>query len=283
VWLLKKFHPEYVHAEVQFVPVEIKWREIDVDSNPNVLYVDTGFGVLDHHQVNSNTCAAKLTLEFLKKAGVEVDEALERLVEVVNQIDHFREAYWPNSGNDRYDFFLESILDGWKLLYSGQDLRFIEWGIDSLDGIYRNLQNKVWAEKELENIGQVFKTRFGKGVAIETLNDDVIHVGLKMGFVVVARLDPKKHYLRVKSLPAHRGNLCAPDCLCRGEKHLRQENNLSDVDLGPAFEIFKKKDPEATWFLHPDHRQLLNGSTKSPGMKPTRLTLTEVIEVLKKI
>lgn len=286
VWLLKKFYPEFLHAEVQFVPVGKTWREFDVDSDPDIIHVDTGHGILDHHQEEEkNTCSARLTLEFLKSKGSEVDEALERLVDVVNEIDHFREVYWPNATSDRYEFCLESMLDGWKLLYQGQDLRFIDWSLDCLDGLYRNLQNKVWAEKEIENIGKVFTTRFGKAVAVETMNDDVLHVAQKMGYVIAARLDPKKHYVRIKALPPHQKGLCASDCYCH--EHTKRESKRQkiniNVDLSGVYNEFKKLDPEATWYLHPDHRQLLNGSTKSLEMKPTKLTLDEISEVLKKI
>lgn len=284
VWLLKKFYPEFLHAEVQFVPAGRTWRGFDVDSDPEMIHVDTGLGILDHHKENLNTCSARLVLEFLKKKDIDVDEALERLVDVVNEIDHFREVYWPNATSDRYEFCLESMLDGWKLLYQGQDLRFVDWALDCLDGLYRNLQNKVWAEKEIENIGKVFTTRFGKAVAVETMNDDVLHVAQKMGYVIAARLDPKKHYVRIKALPPHQKGLCAPDCHCH--EHAKEKCNCKNVDinvdLSGAYNEFKKLDSKATWYLHPDHRQLLNGSTKSPEMRPTKLTLDEIINVLKK-
>ena len=56
-----------------------------------------------------------------------------------------------------------------------------------------------------------------------------------------------------------------------------------DIDLTLALDEFKKIDPEATWYLHPDHRQLLNGSTKNSEMRPTKLSINQVISVLEKI
>jgi len=286
IWLLKKFYPEFLHAEVQFVAAGNTWQGMDVDSDPNVIHVDTGHGILDHHQEDEkNTCSARLSLEFLKSKGIEGDEALDRLVEVVNEIDHFREVYWPNPGADRYEFCLEAMLDGWKLLYQGQDLRFIDWGLDCLDGLYRNLQNKVWAEGEIQTVGKEFTTRFGKGIAVETMNDDILHVGQKMGYMIAVRLDPKKHYLRIKAVPPHQKELCAGDCHCKEHSKGNCCCNMAnvDIDLGKALAEFKKMDSSATWYLHPDHRQLLNGSTKNSEMRPTKLTLEEVIGVLSKI
>jgi hypothetical protein len=42
-------------------------------------------------------------------------------------------------------------------------------------------------------------------------------------------------------------------------------------------------DPQATWFLHVSKKMLLNGSPKNPKMKPTKLPLNDIIEVLKTI
>jgi hypothetical protein len=56
----------------------------------------------------------------------------------------------------------------------------------------------------------------------------------------------------------------------------------TDVDFTQAFEKLKKLDTDATWFLHASKKILLNGSTHSPKMKSTRLSLEEIIKVLKK-
>ena len=56
-----------------------------------------------------------------------------------------------------------------------------------------------------------------------------------------------------------------------------------EIDLTALYEDVKKQDPDATWFLHASKHMLLNGSAKNPDMKPTKLTLSEVIETVKKI
>ena len=53
------------------------------------------------------------------------------------------------------------------------------------------------------------------------------------------------------------------------------------IDLTPVWELLKQKDPQATWFLHAGKQLLLNGSRANPDMIPTKLSLREVIEVLK--
>lgn len=236
-----------------------------VDSDPNILHVDTGLGILDHHQTDEDTCAATRTMEYIQrtknsrdKKGKFPDEALERLVDVVNDIDHFREVYYPNPTADFYDFLLVSILDGLKLLYPDDHSKLVEFSMLALDGIYKNFQNKVWAEKEIKEQGMEFKTKWGKGIGIETINDEVVRLGQKLGFTVVVRKDPKKGYIRIKALPE------------------------SKADLTSCYNIYRKKDKEATWYLHAGRKMVLNGSMKNPECKPTKLTLREIIEVLKK-
>jgi len=264
VWLLKRFLAGWERADVAYVPAGTTLDNEPVDSKGDILHVDTGLGMLDHHQTDEDTCAAKRTMEFVsqsQKSKVKSqkfpDEALVRLVDIVNDIDHFRDVYYPNPEADFYDFSLIGALDGWKLLYSEDNNKLLELGMVSLDGIYKKLQDKVWAEKEIEEKGVPFKSKWGKALGIETVNDEVVRLGQKKGYILVARKDPKKSYVRIKALP------------------------LSKVDLEGIYKTLKKMDSEATWYLHASHKMLLNGSMKNPKTKPTRLTLREIIKVLK--
>ena len=66
----------------------------------------------------------------------------------------------------------------------------------------------------------------------------------------------QKGYVRIKSLPK------------------------DDIDLTAVYTTLKQKDPAATWFLHASGHMILNGSAKNPDMKPTTLTLDELIQVV---
>lgn len=264
VWLLKRFLKGWDSAEILFVPAGKTLNDDPVDSDPQILHVDTGLGILDHHQVDDDSCAAVRTQEFIKRQKAKGnrqklnDEALGRLVDVVNDIDHFREVYYPNPSADFYDFSLASILDGWRFIYGDNHQKLVELGIITLDGIYKKFQDKVWAEKEIKTAGLEFKTKWGNAIGIETINDEVVRVAQKLGFIIAVRKDPKKNFVRVKALPN------------------------SKVDLTQYYNKLKKLDPEATWYLHVSHKMLLNGSMKNPQSRPTKLTLKEIIEVLKK-
>lgn len=262
VWLVKKYAKGWEDAEVAFVPAGKTLNGEEVDSDPNILHVDTGYGACDHHQGNEDTCASILTWKWIKDNNLGArkveDEVMNGLLSVVNDIDHFREVYWPDPSSDRYDFILERVIDGWKLLYPGEDQRLIQWGMDCLDGIISVLNSKYMAKSELSK-GTEFKTKWGLGIAMETTNDEVTHLGQKLGYNVVVRKDPRKGYLRIKTMPDPK------------------------VDLTGVYNKLRELDKEATWFLHPDKHQLLNGSTKNPEMKPTSLELEKIIEVLKNV
>jgi hypothetical protein len=230
-------------------------------------------GKLDHHQTDEDTCAAKRTMEYIaaqiQNSKIKIqnskgknhkfpDEALVRLVDVVNDIDHFREIYFPNPTADFYDFGLVAILDGLKLLYPNDDQKLVKVSLIALDGIYKNFQNKVWAEQEIAKTGVEFKTEWGKGIGLETVNDETVRLAQRQGYTLAVRKDPKKGYVRIKAQPA------------------------SAVDLTSCYNIYKKLDRDATWYLHAGRKMILNGSMKNPESKPTKLTLREIIEVLKR-
>lgn len=263
IWLFKKFHPDFKDASVLFVPAGENVNGMAPDEDPNVVHVDTGMGKFDHHQTNEYTCGAKLVLDYLKAEKIvdPNDEALDRMMAVLTALDHGKDNEWPDPESDIYDFGLWSILNGWKMLYGEPTLeaeqKLVEWTSHSLDAIYRIFQSKVAAEKEFEK-GTEFETKWGKGIGFETYNDGVLDIGIRRGYAVVVRKDPKKEFIRVTG------------------------DSRKGVDLTEAYEACKAKDPQATWFLHASKVLLRNGSTRNPRMVPTKLTLGEMINILQK-
>jgi len=260
LWLIKRFLKGWKEAELKFTPPgKYLIDDQPVDSNPDILYVDTGLGKFDHHQTNDFICAATLIWEEIKKETGKEDQAIERLVEIVNQVDHARDLTWPEADDDRYEMMLHMILEGFKRVGSEEETsqRIIDFGLKALDGAWKILQEKVKAEEELKE-GQEFKTRWGKAMALETRNDGVLFLGEKKGYCLVARLDIKNGHLKIYA---------------RWDKK---------VDLTKAYEEFKKRDSKPYWFLHSSKAILMNGSLSQPDYQPTKLSLEEVIEILKK-
>jgi len=255
IWLLKTFVPEWKEAGIAFVPAGKTFEDKPVDSDLEIIHVDTGFGKFDHHQGDADTCAALKVYESLGKK----DEALERMLRVVNEVDHFREVFFPDPMSDFWDFSLGSVIDGMNMTMTNEPVSMIDSVMDCLDGVYKMFQNKIWAEKEIKEKAVLFETKFGKSFGIETVNREVVHVGQKMGYAIVVRKDPKIGSVQIKSVPK------------------------DEIDLTSLYEEVKTKDSEATWFLHASRHMLLNGSTKNPDMKPTKLALNDVIDLVKKI
>ena len=214
--------------------------------------MDTGHGIFDHHQSNAYTSAADLVLKSLDVQ----DKAVERIVAIVVADDHAIDLKREDAGDDMWQFWYGEILSGFKRLYLNDDHRVLAFGLEMLEAVYKTMQQKVDAEKELAE-GTAFETRWGKAVACATYNDSVLDVGIRQGFALVVRKDPGKHYVRITG---------------RADKN---------VDFTDACAMFKQKDPQATWYLHPSKVLLRNGSTKNPHMVPTKLDLEEMMEILK--
>ena len=261
VWVVKRFWKGWKGAEVEFVPAG---EVLHSTGNKEVIHVDTGYGEFDHHQTSADTCASVLAWEKIKdehRRSSSVVDAMERLTGQINEFDHFRNVYYPNASADYHDFSLVHVLDGLNLLYNEKgngDVQVVEFGMTALDAVLKTLVQKVRAEKEIEQTASAaFDSLFGKVLAFEIGNDSVIKVAQRMGYTMVVRKDPKKGYLRIKALPD------------------------KGIDLTNLYEALKKADPDATWYLHPSKTMLLNGTTKNPAMRPTKLTLEEVMEVVK--
>lgn len=291
VWLLKKFLPGWENSEVKFVPAgerltssklkagNLEQDPIEVIGDDEVIHVDTGLGPLDHHQTsNENVCGASLTWDFVKIKNEELKtnnsektryklKAVSRMVKVVVDIDHFKEVFWKDATADYHEFSLTSILDGLKVQKPNQDELYVGFVMNCLDAVYHEFENRIWAEEEIAKNSQKFTTRFGDGIGFETINDSVIKLAQKMGYVVAFRKDPRKGYVRIKALPSNS----------------QSTNPKSGIDLTLAYEKLKKMDPDATWYLHVSKKMLLNGSVKNPKMKPTKLKLKELISVLETI
>lgn len=285
VWLLKKYLPGWQDAEVKFVPAGQRLNNsqltihnsqiadpIEKIGEDEVIHVDTGLAPLDHHQTqDSNVSAASLTWDYVqsmqKKAGgkltAEHVEAVSRIVKIIVDTDHFKEVYWGSADADYHEFSFLGLLEGMKMLKPGQDSEYVKFGMVCLEALIHTFENRIWAEKEIREKGVEFKTKFGKAMGFETLNDTVLKLAQKMGYVLVVRKDPRKGYVRIKTLPATDRN--------------------KGLDLTLAYEQLRKIDPDATWFLHISKKMLLNGTPKNPKMKPTKLKLNDIIKVLERI
>ncbi|MCX7955632.1 MAG: DHH family phosphoesterase [Patescibacteria group bacterium] len=260
-WLIKKFLPGWKNAEIKFVPAGKTLNEKSPDENSEIIHVDTGMGRFDHHQTNDNICAATLVFEYLKKNHYlkkNQEEALEKLVNQVNIFDHFGEINFPSPDSDHFDFLISSIIDsGFKNILKN-DNQLVEYVFLILDALLIVFLKKNQAEKEIKK-GFVFKSKWGKTLVVLSKNEDVLKLALKKGFKLVARKDPDKGNIRIKTLPFKK-------------YHLRT-----------LYQKIVKVDKKASWFLHISGNMLLNGSSKNPNFISSSLTLKQLIDIIKNI
>lgn len=289
VWLLKRFVPEWSSAKVDFVPAGQKLsghykkegEAIEVIGNNEVIHVDTGLGALDHHQFQDETiCAASIVLTYIRNLpNNTLNEqeyalaALEKIVDLVIDEDHFQQVFYADSASYLREFTLVGILDGLKLQKPAYDDKILEMGMQCLDALLLSFISRVEAEEEIKSNGKKFKTKWGDAIAFETVNDTVMKVAQINGYAVVVRQDPSNHLLRIKALPRMR-----KDKIYNGEGQKER-----DIDLTPVYDIVREQDPYASWFLHASKRMLLNGSSKNPNTVPTKFTIDEVIEILQSV
>lgn len=286
-WLLLRFLPTWEDAKIEFVSAGDKYEgnydtfgelstgksgeAIELVDGIETIHVDTGLGVLDHHQTqDSNVCGASLTLEYvLSNSDSSIHRhdtelaAVKRIVDLIVQDDHFQEYYNQDPASDIYDFSLRGILQGYKLMYQNQDEKITEKILEELDSLLHTFKAKIWAENEIKEKGVEFSTKWGKALGVETINDAVLKLAQLQGYIIVVRKDPSNEVIRIKARPAKRNH-----------------EHDDDIDLTPAYEKIIEKDPDSSWFLHVSRKMLLNGSSKNPDMKGSKLSLAEVIEIL---
>lgn len=267
IWLFLKFGgSDFNEAQFYFVPAgeEISGAVLTAKglTREEVVHVDTGLGQFDHHQPGNKVrnSASLLVYEYLaqKDEAVAKDQALKRLVEFINDNDHFAACWWPEATADRYAFMLEELLRGVRQSRHFNDREVVEFGMICLDGVYTTLKIKVDAEEEIAR-GSAFESPWGKALAVTNNNDEVMKLAMKMGYLLVVRRSEETGFIRIKSVPD------------RG------------IDLTPVYEAIIKRDPVGTWYLHPSKAMLLNGSEHNPNHVVTALSLEAVVEIVKQV
>jgi len=259
-WLIQKYFPSWQKAHFIFIPQGTIAENHPVDTEKNFIYVDTGLGKFDHHQYAKRLSATEVVFKHLHKEGLIDNKdlpALERMVEFVTAIDNFNEVYFPEPTADVYDFTLYQLIDGLKVKLK-DDLKILMAVYPFLEAALLIMKNKIRAENEIDK-GLIFISAWGKTLAIESPNEELMKLAQKKGITCVIRRDPKRKYIRIKTIPTKR------------------------YDLTPLYNKLVKIDPKATWFLHMSKNMLLNGSSTNPKAIPTSLTLQKMIEIVKGI
>jgi len=260
-WLLKKYDLDWEEAEIKFIPAGKSWKDQVVDSDPEIIHVDTGLGRFDHHQTSKRISAAHLVFNYLKldkKIPKKHQPAIARLIELVTEIDQFEDFNWPEVKVDRYDLCLHHLLDHLKLSGRLNDRELMAQGFLLLEAVVFGFRQKIKAEEEIKE-GVEFETKWGRSIAMETKVSRVSKLAQKQGFKLTVRKEPETGLVMIK---------------CQPEKKL---------DLSSAYKALMEADKQADWYFHPSRHIILNGSRHDKQVRPSKLGLTELIEILKKI
>jgi hypothetical protein len=269
VWLLKRFDSvRYATAKVAFVNPGQTIDQQEAKSQYNssmdeVTHVDTGLGEFDHHQVEKadrQTCAATLVFDYLvqKYPDIVNDAALRAIIDIVLEVDHFGEIYWPESKENRFVFTLHQLIHGHEYLEQHDDDSQLHFGMHALNCAYAEMTNRLKAVEIIQSKGIEFEIRAGKCLGLHTQNDETIKLAQIQGYVLAVRKDSEYGHVRIKVRPD------------------------ADVNLQALHEAIKELDPRATWFYHASGKMLLNGSMKARNQVPSSLTLQNIIHLIEK-
>jgi hypothetical protein len=259
VWLVQKYFPGFSDAQIEFVSAGHTYQGQVADTDQNIIHVDTGKGMFDHHHLPDRLSAAKRIVTYiLDKNYIQSStekEALLRLAEVVTMIDNFEEAALPNPESDFYDMALHQLLAGFEYA-EPDDLKVIEFANNALGAFFTVLKHKVVAEAELKK-GTQFEIKGFKGIALETRNEEAMHLAQKIGYDIVIRKDPKTGRGRIKVRP------------------------LTPLTLEKVYEELARHEDRNQWFYHASGKMILNGSTRNQTLAPSKLTLLELVNIVK--
>jgi len=268
-WLLVRFDAQhYSGSRIAFVPAGTSMSDeqaAELGYTPQeVTHVDTGKGQFDHHlpeRAGREFSATSLVYQYLLQIHPEyqADAALRQISDIVTEIDHFGEVFWPDANNPRYEFMLHQILDAMDATQTHDDQYQVELGHRLLDFVYSSMTLHLKATQKLAE-GATFPLRSGgEGFAIETGNEEILSVAQKAGYMLVIKKDRNTGHIRVKARPD------AP------------------FDLAGVYELVRQADQTGTWFYHPGGKMLLNGSKKSGTHVPSPLTLEQIVSIVRQV
>lgn len=246
IWILIRFGGA-AEAELRFVPAGRTLDNLPPDADPTIVHVDTGGGAFDHHHsVDTSLSAAELVRRSLRPG----DEALARLVDQVTRIDH-AEAH---AGRMPVFFNINDLITGYNALYPNRPHHVAQAMLPNFDAWYEHESRQIRLERAFARRLE-FPTQWGLGIAMQSDDGASSKLAYSHGAVLYAYRD-RQGYMGVAA------------------------QRRSDVDLEPVYYDLKRVDAKADWYLHPNHRLLLCGTPKAPPLRPSTLSLEQLVEVL---
>lgn len=244
IWILRRWGG-YGDAVLRFVPSGETLDGRPADSDPRVIHVDTGGGRFDHHQTNHHALSAT---ELVRRATAPSDQTLTRLARLVTQIDHAQADITPT-------FNVNDLIAGYHALFPDNTVAVVDAMCSNLNAWYANEERHIRLESAFARRIE-FDTPWGLGIAMESDDGGSSRLAFGHGAVLYVYRDGQNN----TGIAAR---------------------SRSSVDLTPVYHDLRRLDPGADWYLHPSRRLLLCGTAKAPPRVPSKLTLEQLIGVLR--
>jgi hypothetical protein len=244
IWILCRWG-DLGNATLRFVPAGETLDGQLPDADPLIVHVDTGGGRFDHHRTNDHALSAA---ELVRRAVAPDDPVLARLIRYVTQIDHAQVDVTPI-------FNVNDLIAGYHTVYASQPERVVAAMIANFDAWYAQEARQLRLDAAFAQRVE-FDTPWGLGIAMESDDGGSSRLAFGAGAVLYVYRDGQG-----------RTGIAA-----RARSH---------VDLTPIYHDLRRLDPGADWYLHPSKRLLLCGTAKAPPRVPSKLTLDQLIGVLR--
>lgn len=265
IWILKTFDPDFSGAVTSFKATNPQGGEVDlaaVDKDPDIIYLGLGRGKYDEHALEkeaaSKVAAASLVWEDVKARGLAPKQSdklsgVEKLLDYVLKDDH---GELKSISHYLSDYTISALWSGFSQFNRGDSDKKLAYGLPLMDYMWTYLTNVAGAEEEIRG-AKTFQSKWGSGIAIESESGSISPVAYRMGHVVLVGINPKLGYRRIVGATG------------------------SEVDLTEAYEKVKKIDPDSDWYLHQSKRMLISGSHSAPHVKVSRLSLDQLVDLIK--
>jgi len=243
IWMLKRFCA-MENDDVIFIEFN---KQLKSKYN-EAIYVDIGGGEFDHHHRKDFVSAATLVLE---KFNLQQNSVLKRLADIARRIDH---GLTDNS--TRRIINLINIIDGLNKLYPDDPTKVMTIVFDCLDAIYKKASQSIHFKEEFLK-GVKFRSKWGRGIGLETHNTEIRGYCHRKGYIIFVYVDPVTNY-RGFAAPGGKG-----------------------IDFSGVYKKLKSIEPDAEWYLHFSKDLLICGSNKAVNNKLSKLSLHELIDLVK--
>ncbi len=253
IWLYRRFVPSWSRAAVKFISIVNGGRPYGgrpVDTDPDIVHFGVARGQYDEHKGDLGKSAAVLVWEDLRRRRLLPQDrleakALQAVVYFVLEGDlgkHIGPPEWAYS----LDNLIRWIPDSRERIRSGSIL---------LEALLNFFKARFTLDRDWKRRKE-FKTRWGRGVGLISTASGTLRAYAD-GLTVVVQIDPQHGYRSIRARADSR------------------------VNLTRAWKRVQQLEPGADWYLHHSRRLLICGDEVAPGSKLSKLSLEELIKLLK--